>query len=175
MKKRVIKVEFSTLPTGNDRPTSFSINGKSCLSHIDDTTLMIGPDLFLFNLLNILPSPNYTVIYTTTPLSSEKQHPVSEPSTYQMDNTMSPLLHIDLKRDLAVHERAASAIVTSLPLFEKYQYFTPGKHCELAYKVPKCTKPFRHFHGGFSCIYTLDDLLRCHFRRFESSSIICCI
>ena len=127
MKPLVIKVDFPALPNGNDRSTSFRINGKSYLLFISNMMLSMGLDLFLYNLLNILPSPNYTVIYTTTPFSGEEQHLVSEPSTYQMDNTMSPLLHIDLKRDLEVHERAASANGTSLPLFEKYQYFTPGK------------------------------------------------
>jgi len=45
-----------------------------------------------------------------------------------MDRTLSPLVHMELKRDVSIHESAPknSSNSTSLPLFEKYQFFTPG-------------------------------------------------
>ena len=93
-------------------------------------------DLFLFNLLEMLPSPNYTVIYTTTPVSNDQQHTDFEASMYEMDKTMSPLVHMDLKRDISMHVGTSgnSTNGTSLPLFERYQYFSPGqshKRCKI--------------------------------------------
>ena len=82
----------------------------------------------------MLPSPNFTVIYTTTPLSphsiDHNTNPQEPISLYEMDHTLSPFVHMDLKRDVFIHNRASknssSGNSTSLPLFEKYQYFTPG-------------------------------------------------
>ncbi|MCJ1286626.1 hypothetical protein MMC26_005972 [Xylographa opegraphella] len=111
MKPRIIKVDFAAPPAGTERSTSFRRN-----------------DLFLYNLLNILPSPNYTVVYTTTPLTEYHQHADIEPTMYEMDQTMSPLVHMYLKRDVSMHATASGNRTngTSLPLFERYQYFTPG-------------------------------------------------
>ncbi|MCJ1251068.1 hypothetical protein MMC30_008299 [Trapelia coarctata] len=112
MKPRVIKVDFPAFPQGQERSTSARVN-----------------DLFLYNLINMLPSTKYTVIYATTPLSPSHNHDAQEPtSLYEMDHTLSPLVHMDLKRDVSVHESASknSSNSSSLPLFEKYQYFTPG-------------------------------------------------
>ncbi|MCJ1474609.1 hypothetical protein MMC13_003269 [Lambiella insularis] len=111
LKPRIIMVDFPLLPVGAERFTSSRTN-----------------DLFLSNLLSIIPSPNYTVVYTTTPATSVNQHTTMEPSMYEMDKTMSPLVHMDLKRDLMIHPRASGngSNSTSLPLFERYQYFTPG-------------------------------------------------
>ena len=49
-------------------------------------------------------------------------------SDYQMENSMSPLGHVELKRDLSAHQQAPGNItLVDGPLFERYQYFTPGK------------------------------------------------
>ncbi|MCJ1393728.1 hypothetical protein MMC18_006604 [Xylographa bjoerkii] len=111
MKPRIIKVDFPALPIGTDRSTASRTN-----------------DLFLSNLLDMLPSPNYTVIYTTTPASNDHHHTDFEPSMYEMDKTMSPLVHMDLKRDVSMYASTSgnSTNGISLPLFERYQYFTPG-------------------------------------------------
>ncbi|MCJ1402145.1 hypothetical protein MMC11_005364 [Xylographa trunciseda] len=121
MKPRILKVDFPALPAGSQRSTSSRTN-----------------DLFLSNLLNMLPSPNYTVIYTTTPASNDEQHTDFEPSVYKMDQTMSPLVHMDLKRDILLHSLASgnSTNGTSLPLFERYQYFTPGLFMGLLVAIP---------------------------------------
>jgi hypothetical protein len=81
----------------------------------------------------MLPSPKYTVLYTTSPLSTSASPHISsqEPTAlYEMDHTLSPLVHMDLKRDISVHESASqnssNGTDTSLPLFERYQFFTPG-------------------------------------------------
>ncbi|MCJ1234097.1 hypothetical protein MMC14_002055 [Varicellaria rhodocarpa] len=111
VRPRIIKLDFPTLSAGGKRLHEPYENG-----------------LFLTSVLDILPSPNFTVIYTTTPISTGYQRLVSESKSYEMDE--SPLLsaHMDLKRDLSAHPRAASngSTVNNGPLFEKYQFFTPG-------------------------------------------------
>lgn len=45
-----------------------------------------------------------------------------------MDSAFQAPVHMELKRDLSLHERAANDTVTlpDGPLFERYQYSTPG-------------------------------------------------
>ena len=77
----------------------------------------------------MLPSTKYTVIYATTPLSPSHNHDAQEQtSLYEMDHTLSSIVHMELKRDISIHESAYknSSNYSSLPLFEKYQFFTPG-------------------------------------------------
>ena len=130
MKPRIIKVDFPAPTAGKDRSTTFRTNGVLyVVETLPSSILTMMADLFFSNLLDLLPSPNYTVIYTTTPASeSYQQHTDIEPTMYEMDKMMSPLVHIDLKRDISMHTIASgnSTNTTSLPLFERYQYFTPG-------------------------------------------------
>lgn len=59
---------------------------------------------------------SYTVIYTAGPRTET-------PKTYTAE--FDDPTHMELKRQL--HQSGRRANVTSdLPLFEKYQYFTPG-------------------------------------------------
>lgn len=49
---------------------------------------------------------------------------------YEMDESYLSTLHGDLKRDVAIHRRASNSsdnMQDGLPLFEKYQYLSPGK------------------------------------------------
>jgi hypothetical protein len=74
----------------------------------------------------MLPSPNYTVIYATTPIGEQHSH-IEVPTQYHMDNSMSPLVHMDLKRDESFARASGSNdTLPQGPLFERYQYFTPG-------------------------------------------------
>ncbi|MCJ1226798.1 hypothetical protein MMC12_003452 [Toensbergia leucococca] len=112
MKPRIISLDFPSLSTTHDRASKLSEN-----------------DGFLSSVLDLLPSPKYTVIYTTTPISSD--HPqilIQESQTYEMDSAFPSAVHIDLKRDYSIQGRASnhSGVDSSLPLFEKYQFFTPG-------------------------------------------------
>jgi hypothetical protein len=67
---------------------------------------------------------NYTIIYTTTSLVDN----LLEPPAYEPE-FMQPL-HTEMKResDPLREVRDNSTIRHGAPLFEKYQFFTPGKH-----------------------------------------------
>lgn len=81
-------------------------------------------------MLDVLSSNKYTVIYTTTPSTSVAQTQVehAEPESYEMDSAFQAPVHMELKRDLSQHKRASNISITlpDGPLFERYQYFTPG-------------------------------------------------
>jgi hypothetical protein len=81
-------------------------------------------DIFLASLLDMLPSSNYTVLYTTTTVSV-----FAEPATeYSMDSEIQDALHMDLKRDLSagIERRANNVTLIDGPLFHRYQFLTPG-------------------------------------------------
>lgn len=65
-------------------------------------------------------SDSYTVFYLTSP---------NEASTYESDfgNTMSDELRKLRARDIPVRRANNETDWNKLPLFEKYQFFTPGK------------------------------------------------
>lgn len=87
-------------------------------------------DAFLASVLDLLPNQNYTVLYYTTTTSQDG--PAHEqPKEYEMlDSEWSPieesLLHLDLKRDLGVHQKQNNQTQVDGPLFDRYQFFTPG-------------------------------------------------
>lgn len=60
-------------------------------------------------------------------MSLKDQQSTAEPTAYEMDDTMSSLPHMDLKRDTSAHSYAGNRTnEPSLPLFQKYTFFTPG-------------------------------------------------
>lgn len=67
---------------------------------------------------------SYTVIYTTTPIGSVLQQDQSEPPVYNAE--FDATAHIDLKRDFDIRANKSKNATDTRPLFEKYQYFTPG-------------------------------------------------
>lgn len=85
-------------------------------------------DALLAAILDMLPSSNYTVLYTTSPIRSVKD---SEPvGGYVMDSEAQELLHMEMKRDLSSRAKNSSSGNTTLvdgALFERYQFFTPGR------------------------------------------------
>lgn len=67
----------------------------------------------------------YTVIYLSTPPSSPIQSDV-ESLAYQPE--FPNPAHLDLKRNLRITQDNSSSNVPDFrPLFEKYQFLTPGK------------------------------------------------
>ncbi|KPI45846.1 uncharacterized protein AB675_598 [Cyphellophora attinorum] len=84
-------------------------------------------DALLAAILDMLPSSDYTVLYTTSPSQGKKD---AEPAGgYVMDSEAQEMLHIDLKRDLSPRASNSSSGNTTLvdgALFERYQFFTPG-------------------------------------------------
>lgn len=84
-------------------------------------------DTFLERLLSTVTKDKpYTVIYTTT--ASSKQvvpQPLHAIDPYEMDDMDLLPVHMEMKRDLS--DRAVVAVSGArLPLFEKYQFLSPG-------------------------------------------------
>jgi hypothetical protein len=102
---RIVRVEFSALP-----------------SQQSDRTVQLGDnDAFLHAVISELGGKEYTVIFTTTP--PEDMTPIV-PDQYEMEDSYNTL-HTDLKRDVDSH---ASRNGTHLPLFDTYQFLSPGKN-----------------------------------------------
>lgn len=80
-------------------------------------------------MLDVLPSDKYTVIYTTSPSNAVTTSNHVDSETHDLDSMFQATLHTDLKRDLSSHKRDEQENITlpEGPLFERYQYFTPGK------------------------------------------------
>ncbi|KIW96605.1 uncharacterized protein Z519_01996 [Cladophialophora bantiana CBS 173.52] len=91
-------------------------------------------DAFLASVIDLLPTHNYTVLFMTsrsqdgmlvTQGAGEK-----EAVEYDMDSQIQESMHLDLKRDLGVHtaanKTASNQTMIDGPLFDKYQFFTPG-------------------------------------------------
>ncbi|KAL8924385.1 MAG: hypothetical protein Q9172_002732 [Xanthocarpia lactea] len=114
-KPRIVIVDFPSLPS----------------SRTERASKLKDNDVFLSSILDLLPTSKYTVIYTTTASSAHKSSDFAEPEVYEMDTSFSSSQsHMGIKRDLGVHSKRAddngNVTLPDAPLFEKYQYFTPG-------------------------------------------------
>lgn len=132
MRPRVIQLYFPPLPTSSDRATTLAENGITPTStrlHPTNSANASAIDAFLASVLDLLPSPKYTVIYTTSPLSTTHHSVIEEFQVYEMDSTFAAPLHMDLKRDFLVRASNSSGNDTLVdgPLFERYQFLTPGQ------------------------------------------------
>merc|ERR1711977_52140 len=108
---------------------SDSVMGRLAVNEV--VGLMVEDfDSTLYSLLQGLSSgPKYTVILLSTPATnvSPAQAVVSEKenSIVYEPKFMEPL-HMDLKRDIYARERNESGVVDRRPLFEKYNFLSPG-------------------------------------------------
>ena len=86
-------------------------------------------DAFFASVMAQLPSQNYTVLYTTTPSTKSHERPSPEASKYEMETPLEEIMHLDLKRDVDFRPRQSSSNQTLVdgPLFEKYQFLSPGE------------------------------------------------
>lgn len=89
-------------------------------------------DAFFAALLEMLPTQKYTVLYTTRRAREGWFNAqVLEPLDYEMDTDIQEALHTDLKRNLgrrlAGSDKTENQTMIDGPLFDKYQFFTPGK------------------------------------------------
>ncbi|KAI9818203.1 MAG: hypothetical protein M1827_000828 [Pycnora praestabilis] len=112
MRPRIIRVEFPNLPSAQPKRAS----------------KLAENDAFLSSIIDLLPTTKYTVIYATSPVSETQRAALHEVKTYEMEETFPSAIHTDLKRDFSIHSRAAGSNETLVdgPLFERYQFFTPG-------------------------------------------------
>lgn len=95
-------------------------------------------DAFFASILDLLPSQNYTVLYTTTRASDNGFVATQmEKTEYEMESPVQDAMHSDLKRDLGVraaNETGDQKLIDG-PLFHRYQFFTPGMCRPTLYKV----------------------------------------
>ena len=63
----------------------------------------------------------YTILYIGIPATS-----TLEDLSYELENEFHATEHIDLKRDLRARVPPGVEQTDDRPLFEKYQFFTPG-------------------------------------------------
>ena len=89
---------------------------------------LTSSDAFLASVIDLLSSNKYTVIYTTSPSTAIPLTDSTEPESYEMDSTFQAPVHMELKRDHSYHKRASNQtiILPDGPLFERYQYLSPG-------------------------------------------------
>lgn len=80
----------------------------------------------------MLPTQNYTVLYTTRRAREGWFNAqVMEPVGYEMESDIQETLHSDLKRNLGARvasgNKTENQTMIDGPLFDKYQFFTPGE------------------------------------------------
>ncbi|KAG8525283.1 uncharacterized protein KY384_008927 [Bacidia gigantensis] len=124
-KPRVINVAFPYLPFGHDRLEKLAEHGMP-QEPVAQEGANIEKDAYLASILSFMPSPKYTVIYTTTPNTGVVKHTHGDSQLYEMDSLFQSTAHVDLKRDLRNQKRDANVSLPEGPLFERYQFLTPG-------------------------------------------------
>ncbi|KAL9616468.1 MAG: hypothetical protein Q9160_008663 [Pyrenula sp. 1 TL-2023] len=105
--------------------------------------------------LDLLPSQDFTVLFTTTPpgvqcgtSENEKQEKLS----FEMDTEFQEPLHTNLKRDVATHQprKVGNQTIVEGPLFEKYQFFSPGIASKITARCKRRTNRFLGLFMGFT-------------------------
>ena len=127
-------------------------------------------DAKIYNaLLKDLPTgPKYTVIYTTTPLKEAIRE------EYKYESAFDEAVHMDLKRDLRLRVPPKTNETDMRPLFEKYQFLTPGKHNRNPLsKNLLIMKRYRYFHGSLNRHDPPCDLERGYQRSVQFAGFVC--
>jgi hypothetical protein len=101
----------------------------------DSHTDLMRDDAITDTVSHILEKDSSAVlIYISTPPHSNKKYPhdIEDVAAYEMDDPYPSSLHTELKRDTMHHARqdGDDDFQKGLPLFEKYQFFSPGKHIQ---------------------------------------------
>jgi hypothetical protein len=86
-----------------------------------------APDSFLNAVISSMPNSDLMALYITSPPetlvadTSREEQPLE---LSEMDEQFSSAMHMELRRDFEAHTKN---INSSLPLFEKYEFLSPGK------------------------------------------------
>ena len=84
-------------------------------------------------LRSIPQGAKYTIIYSSTPLNAT----IAEEATYYEPKFETQLdAHIDLKRSIGSRVPKETVELDQRPLFEKYQFLTPGLFPCPSYNLP---------------------------------------
>ncbi|OJJ42951.1 hypothetical protein ASPZODRAFT_136816 [Penicilliopsis zonata CBS 506.65] len=102
---RVVAVDFPMLPEGEKR------EGQ-----------LLDNDGLLADIIERIPSSDYTLIYVTSPREDGGSESTVQ---YSVDNAYQDSIHQDLKRDFSAHVRRVEP-ASNKTLFHNYEFFTPG-------------------------------------------------
>lgn len=96
------------------------------------------PDIILQEVLAQFKGRSYAVLFATTPVNSKAPASVVHDSVsdvpYYKSEFQEPL-HSDIKRHAGAVRRAdGGSKVDTRPLFEKYQFFTPGMYLLFSFR-----------------------------------------
>ncbi|KAI9772286.1 MAG: hypothetical protein M1840_001035 [Geoglossum simile] len=112
MKPRVVRIDFTALPTRkSERAGKLSEN-----------------DAFLSSIIDLFPTQRYTVVYTTIPVSAEEAHILYAVGQGRKQQILSSSAHMQRRESTLDEDPSPNRNDTAdnLPLFDKYQFFTPG-------------------------------------------------
>ncbi|KAF2702933.1 BIG1-domain-containing protein [Pleomassaria siparia CBS 279.74] len=102
----------------------------------DRATALDKSHTLLENIIINLDSPDYTVIYTTTPQAeSQLDDTLQNHYTYEMEDSFNEAVHMELKRDAVSHQRKNTTVKEGA-LFERYQYLSPGLFMGITAMIP---------------------------------------
>jgi hypothetical protein len=95
------------------------------------------------SMAKFVEAKDYTVIYLTTPLTSNgakavleaQQQQQQQQYEYESEGLFDNTMQMELKRDTSAHTRRANSTAEG-GLFERYQYFTPGLFMGFAAVIP---------------------------------------
>lgn len=108
------------------------------------------PDIILQELLAQFKGRSYAVLFATTPVNSKAPASVVYGSVSDVPNYESEFqepLRSELKRETGIMRRAEGGNkVDTRPLFEKYQFFTPGMNLLISL-LGLHLNIYRNFHG----------------------------
>jgi hypothetical protein len=124
MKSQIFRLDLDTLPILEKARKQQMIENGTTLSLWLGSYLCMA-DALLSSIIDLLPTDKYTMLFFTTPAGSENSYTYAEASAY--DQTES---HWELKRDKIIEDPdhpTNNSVPLDAPLFEKYQFLTPGK------------------------------------------------
>ena len=115
-----------------------------------EVNLLTWLDIIFQELLAQLKGRSYAVLFATTPVNSKIPTPMQQDSVADVPDYESEFqepLHLEIKRQAGTVRRADSGSkADTRPLFEKYQFFTPGMNL-LIRNLRLQLNSYRHFHG----------------------------
>lgn len=123
----------------------------------------------------MLSNRNYTVMYMTTPDFITEDLP-AKANQYEMYNYDQPL-QSDLKRDVRppIIERRSNVTLVDGPLFERYQFLSPGRRNAAPILQNRTDSALRSFHESPCELFTTIDPVRRNLSHIESASQLCSI
>ncbi|KAI9781937.1 MAG: hypothetical protein M1839_005530 [Geoglossum umbratile] len=113
MKPRVVRIDFPALPTTKS----------------ERIAKLSEDDAFLSSIIDLFPTQRYTVMYTTTPISAEEVHILYAAGQDKKQRILSSPAHVQRRESTTLDDDPSpshSDTPGNLPLFHKYQFFTPG-------------------------------------------------